>query len=234
MVPFFTIWGNISFFQIMALQSYFTFILFVLEIPAGAIADYFGNKNALSLAAMVLGVAAICYSVFPNLILFFLAETLWAFGTALFSGTFQAFMYNSLKILGKEEEMSRYTAKSTTLFLSASILSAPLGSFFAVYISLQFTMFFLTFTYLSAFLVSLTFKEPIIENNNIQTEKDRYLIIIKNGFKQLKNNKALRSLCYRKVLIQVSFTTFTILGVSAIFISYKCFHFIVWIYTLHV
>ena len=204
MVPFFTVWGNISFFQIMALQSYFTFVLFILEIPSGAIADFFGNKRALSLAAIVLIIAAICYSTIPNLILFFIAETLWAFGTALFSGTDQAFLYNTLKILGKDEDMSKYTARSTTLFLIASLVSAPLGSFFAVYISLQFTMFFLTFTYLGAFLVTLTFKEPVMNNNHDDhVEKEKYLKITIDGFKQLKENKILRSLCYRKIFIQV-------------------------------
>ena len=47
MIPFFTIWGRITFVEVMLLQSYFTFIIFLLEIPSGAIADFFGRKWAL-------------------------------------------------------------------------------------------------------------------------------------------------------------------------------------------
>lgn len=204
-VPFFLVWGGISFMEVMLLQSYFTFIIFVLEIPSGAIADFFGKKRGLSLAAVVLVGAVLFYSLVPNLILFIIGETLWAFGIALISGTDQAFLYNTLKSLGKEEELPRYVARNRTVVLIASVISGPLGSTFAQFISLQFCMFFLVFTYSSAFLISLTFHEPPFyqDNGKHPNEKRRYLSILKEGFKQLKQNKVLRILCFQRVIIEV-------------------------------
>ena len=45
LIPFFLDYGNISFTKIMLLQSWFAFWSFVLEIPTGTIADYFGRKT---------------------------------------------------------------------------------------------------------------------------------------------------------------------------------------------
>ncbi|MFX1595095.1 MAG: hypothetical protein ACFFBK_03435, partial [Promethearchaeota archaeon] len=101
-IPFMLSWGGLSFFQVMILQSYFTAMIVVFEIPSGAIADFLGRKTALILSALSVASAAFTYSIIPNFFLFMLAETLWAFGSALLSGTNEAFIYFSLKSFGEE------------------------------------------------------------------------------------------------------------------------------------
>lgn len=200
-IPYMTIWGGLTFFEIMLLQSYFTFIIFILEIPSGAIADFLGRKTALSLSAIAISLAALFYSIVPILFLFVLAETFWAFGIALFSGTDEAFLYLSLKKTGKEDDLPKILGRNRTMRLIALTFSAPLGSVLAALISLQFAMIFLIFTYIIAFFVSLTFKEPIrIEKNNSGI---KYLNILKEGFKELKRNKILRILCFDRVIFEV-------------------------------
>ena len=184
----------------MILQSYFTFVIFLLEIPSGAIADFLGKNKALTLSALSLVFATIFYFLVPNLWLFFIAETFWALGIALRSGTDEAFLYTTLKTLGKEKELSKYMARSRTMYIGAQIISAPLGSVIAKYVSLQFTMMLLGYIYALAFIVSFSFKEPHSKNNNHKS--DRYLNIIKDGFKELKRNKILRILCLDRVLIE--------------------------------
>jgi fucose permease len=70
LVPFFSDWGGISFFQIMVLQSFFALVISVLEIPSGAIADYAGRKITLSIAALCVMVGALIYSSAPYYSLF--------------------------------------------------------------------------------------------------------------------------------------------------------------------
>ena len=70
-VPFFLDWGQISFTQIMILQSFFVFSLFILEIPTGAIADYFGRKTSLMFAAIATTSAALVYSSYPSFYIFY-------------------------------------------------------------------------------------------------------------------------------------------------------------------
>jgi len=194
-------WGGLSFFQIMLLQSYFTAMIVILEIPSGAIADFLGRKTALILSAFSIATAALTYSIIPTFSLFMLAETLWAFGSALMSGTSDAFVYFSLKSYGNEKNFSTILGRSRTMNLIALTISAPIGSIIAQFVSLQFTMTSLAFIYIGAFTVALTFKEPRFTNNNYKRES--YWRIIMSGFKELKKNKILRILAIDWIPINV-------------------------------
>ena len=146
-IPFMMKWGGLSFFQIMMLQSYFTAMIVLFEIPSGAIADLLGRKTGLALSAFSVAIAAFTYSIIPNFFLFMLAETFWAFGSALMSGTQNAFLYFSLKSFGKEHNLPTTLGRTRTVNLIALTISAPIGSIIAQFISLQFTMTCLAFIY---------------------------------------------------------------------------------------
>ncbi|MFX1499829.1 MAG: MFS transporter [Promethearchaeota archaeon] len=191
-IPFMMDWGGLTFFQIMILQSYFTAMIVILEIPSGAIADFLGRKTALILSALSIASAAFTYSIIPNFFLFMLAETLWAFGVALSSGTNEAFVYFSLKSYNNEKNLSTILGRYRTINLIALTISAPIGSLIAQFVSLQFTMTSLAVIYVGAFAVALTFKEPKFTDNNYKQEN--YWRIIISGFKELKQNKVLRIL----------------------------------------
>ena len=197
--PYMTVWGGLTFFEMMILQSYFMVMIFIFEIPSGAIADYIGRKTALSLSAVCIILAAFTYSIMPNIALFFLAETFWALGMALFSGTDEAFLYNTLKTTDQEDKLPKILGRTNTMFLVANIISAPLGSIIAEFISLQFTMTCLGLIYIGTFITSLTFKEPVFERE----EKKNYFKILKQGFKELKQNKILRILCFDRLFITI-------------------------------
>ncbi len=201
-IPYMTIWGGLSFFQIMLLQSYFTGMIVLLEIPSGAIADFLGRKTALVLSAISVSLAAFSYSIVPNFFIFMLAETFWAFGVALMSGTNQAFLYASLKSYGDEENLSKILGRATTMRLIALTISAPIGSLIAEFISLQFTMTCLGFIYIGAFLIALTFREPKFGTTNDYKQKN-YFSIIKSGFRELKHNKILRTLALDWIPIDI-------------------------------
>ena len=199
-LPFMMDWGGLTFFQIMILQSYFMLMIFLLEIPSGAIADHIGRNIALMLSALSVAVAAFTYSIAPNFLLFFLAETFWAFSSALFSGSQEAFTFDTLKTMDEEKKLPSILGRIRTINLIALTISAPLGGIIAEYISLQFTMTCLSFIYIGGFLTSLTFKEPKIEN---EKKSQRYLTILKDGFRELRKNKILRILCFDRVFIGV-------------------------------
>jgi fucose permease len=40
LLPFFLTWGKLTFVEIMILQSFFTLMIVILEIPCGAVADH--------------------------------------------------------------------------------------------------------------------------------------------------------------------------------------------------
>ena len=102
----------------------------------------------------------------------------------------------------KEKKLSKILGHNQTLFLIALTISAPIGAIIADVISLRFTMNCLAIVYFMAFLITLTFKEPKIKNeNNLKSKK--YLSILKEGFKELRRNKILRILCFDRIFIGV-------------------------------
>ena len=196
-----TEWGGLNFFEIMALQSYFMFVIFLFEIPSGAIADFIGRKMALILSSASVVGAAFAYSIYPNILLFGLGETLWALSIALSSGTNEAFLYSSLKSYNAEEKLTKIQGNNQTINLIALTLSAPLGSIIAELVSLQFTMTCLALIYLCSMIVAFTFKEPPFKKK--ETETKSYFTIIKQGFIELKKNKILMILCFDRLSINV-------------------------------
>jgi MFS family permease len=194
-----TEWGGLDIFQILALQSYFMFIIFIFEIPSGALADLIGRKMALILSSLCVIGAAFAYSIYPYILLFVLAETLWALSIALSSGTDEAFLYSSLKSYNSEDKISKVLGNNQTINLIALTISAPLGSIIADFISLQFTMTCLAFIFIVSLIVALTFKEPPFRRK--EEEKKNYLKIIKQGFIELKHNKILAILCFDRLFI---------------------------------
>jgi MFS family permease len=196
-----TEWGGLNFFEIMALQSYFMFVIFLFEIPSGAVADLIGRKTTLILSSLCVIGAAFAYSIYPFILLFAFAETLWALSIALSSGTNEAFLYSSLKSYGAEEKISNVQGNNQTINLIALTISAPLGSVIAEYISLQFTMTCLALIYIISLIVALTFKEPPFRKRD--EEKKRYFTIIKQGFIELRHNKILTILCFDRLFINV-------------------------------
>lgn len=194
-----TDWGGLDIFQILALQSYFMFIIFIFEIPSGALADLIGRKMALILSSLCVIGAAFAYSIYPYILLFVLAETLWALSIALSSGTDEAFLYSSLKSYNSEEKISKVLGNNQTINLIALTISAPLGSIIADFISLQFTMTCLAFIFIVSLIVALTFKEPPFRRK--EEGKKGYLKIIKQGFIELKHNKILAILCFDRLFI---------------------------------
>ncbi|MFX0028166.1 MAG: MFS transporter [Candidatus Hermodarchaeota archaeon] len=209
LLPFFITWGNLTFIQVIVLQSYFTIMILLFEIPCGAIADYVSRKFSLVLGALIVALAALIYGSYPNIFIFIIGETLWAFATALTSGTEQAFIYDTLRKLEKEEDISKVTARNTSFFLLGLAISAPIGSFIGAYLALNLVMTIMFFPFLVATIISLSLKEP---NHELERKKtENYLAIIKSGFKELRKNRILRIFAIEKISVEiiVSFLVWT-------------------------
>ena len=200
LLPFFLTWGRITFVEIMFLQSYFTIMILLFEIPCGAIADYISRKFSLLLGSLSVAFAALVYGSYPNIFIFAIGETLWAFGSALASGSDQAFIYDTLRKLGREDEVSKVMARNRSFSLLGIGISAPIGSIIGAFFSLNLVMSLIFVPFIIATLISLTLKEP---NHDLQRkEKEKYITIVKSGFKELTQNKVLRLLAFEMILTE--------------------------------
>ncbi|MFX1451031.1 MAG: MFS transporter [Promethearchaeota archaeon] len=209
LVPFFTDWGGLNFFQIMLLQSWFLFWFFILEIPTGTVADFLGRKHSLMLASLINVVGALVYGSTPNFFVFMIGEFLWGFSMSLYSGATEAFVYDSLKEINETEKSKKIMGRMESFKLVGIMLGAILGSLIVVIFDLRATMLFVSIPTGLAFFISLTFKEPPLEEN---AEKKSYLTILKEGVKYLHEHKILN-----------------ILAIDMIFLACVAY-FIIWLY----
>jgi len=207
LLPFFLTWGKLTFIEVMFLQSYFTVMILVFEVPCGAIADYISRKFSLLLGALTTAFAALIYGSYPNIFIFAIGETLWAFGAALTSGTDQAFIYDTLRKLGRENDISKIMARNRSFQLLGIGISAPIGSLIGAYFSLNLVMSLIFFPFIIATLISLTLKEP---NNDLDRKKtEKYFTVVRSGFTELTKNKILRLLAFEMIITE-SFVFFLI------------------------
>lgn len=190
LVPFFTDFGHLNFFQIMLLQSWFAFWVFLLEVPTGAIADFLGRKTSLMIGALVNILAVIIYSSSANFLVFMLGEFLFALACALFSGADEALVYDSLKKVNQENRSKKVLGKIESYSLAGIMIGAPIGSLIASQFGVRAPMLLMAIPLTVAFFISLTFHEP----KNGKRESRRYLDIVKDSFALLKNSKVLKIL----------------------------------------
>lgn len=200
LLPFFLIWGKLSFVEVMLLQSWFTMMIIFFEIPCGAIADYLSRKLSLFLGTLTTALATLIYASIPNITVFMIGETFFALGGSLISGTYQAFAYDTLRKLGREQDITKIMARGRIYMLLGVGISAPVGSIIGATLSLQFAMSLMFLPFIVATIITITLKEP---NHELVREKhENYLKIVKSGVRELTINRTLRKLALNQVITE--------------------------------
>lgn len=200
LIPFFTLWGEISFSQIMLLQAIFTFSVFALEVPTGVIADKIGRRKSIVIACLFSIIAPIVYSSFANFWVFAIAEILWATSRAFISGADSAMIYDSLKSTKETTLSKKIFGKARSFGMAGILVAAPIGGLIAQLMSERITMTLTVFPMIIATIISLTLKEP---NKKFSKKGENSLKIFKSGMKKLKDNKPLRVLSIDYIIVGI-------------------------------
>lgn len=134
----------------------------LFEIPTGAITDLFGRKKSIILAHIFILAALVFLAIGGSMIVFIVYAILIAFTQSLTSGTYSAFVYDTLK----DENKESYYKKVFGTLLAFWPLGASIGSIIGGYlakISLSLPIL-ITFIPISiAFILTLFLKEPNYE-----------------------------------------------------------------------
>lgn len=199
LVPFFLEWGRISFFQVMLLQSWFISWIFVLEIPTGAMADYFGRRPVLIAAAIINAIGVLVYTSVANFYVFMIGEFLWALALAMMSGADESLVYDSLKSRKQERYSKKVLGRFHSLEMVGIMVAAPIGSVIAATLGLRWSMLLMAVPISLASVVAFSLKEPLR-----RTEKSiSYVQTLKNGIKYFYSHKILKILAFDCVAINV-------------------------------
>ena len=160
----FTLW------EIGFAESVFHIVSLLCEVPSGMAADLLGRKKTLVFG----GVCVVLYNVLmafaPDLFFICLAMGLNAFASTMFSGTFSALTYDSLKQCNRADDYLKVSANCsqiTNLTTALGSLSSMLERF------LHFSGFYLlsaAFEGITA-LATVLMEEPIVTEAQANREK---------------------------------------------------------------
>lgn len=151
---------GLSLSQVTALDAPFWLVLVVMEVPTGAIADRYGRKVSLYWGALAHAIAVLVFAVGTNYPILLASYLAWGIAFTLFSGADAAFLFDSLKTLGREHEYPRVFGRSAAAMSAGSILGTLLGAPLAAFTNLWFPILISAVFLFAAFAVSLTFREP--------------------------------------------------------------------------
>ena len=159
-----------SLWEIGLAESVFHVVSFLCEVPSGMAADLLGRKKTLVFG----GALAVTYNLLmafaPNLFAICFAMALNALYNTMFSGTFTALIYDSLKLEGREDEYIQVSANGSQI----SMLANAVGSLASL---LKRFLGFAGFYLLSAAfegistLACLFMKEPIVTEAQANRQK---------------------------------------------------------------
>ena len=113
-----------SLWEIGLAESVFHIVSLLCEVPSGMAPDLLGRKKALVSGGVLAVTSNLLMAFAPNLFAICFAMALNALYGTLFSGTFTALVYDSLKTEDREDEYLQISANSSQI----SMLASALGS----------------------------------------------------------------------------------------------------------
>jgi MFS family permease len=206
LVPFYSGWAGLTLSQIMLLNSWFMLCNFLLEVPTGTIADFFGRKISLILGSIFALIAAIVYVSKPSFYIFLLAEFLFAIAYTLHSGADESLAYDTLITTGKTAESKKVLSGLEAFKLTGITLGALLGGFIGKYFGVTKPMLFYIIPAGFSLITALFLKEPASPAK--RESKQKYLAILKEGTLYFLKHKIILTLT-----IEMAFSNALIFGI---------------------
>ena len=176
--------NGLSFTQIGILSAVFLAVLVVAESPTGAFTDKYGRKCSLQLSSFLFLLGSALYAVSDTFSWFLIADSLFALGTAFWSGTTDSLLYESLRKIKRTKEYERILAQNHSLFVVVGVgTSFLIPLLFAVDINFPFIIgvFFALLSLVICFFLTDT---------GIRSKESHTLQLI-SGMKRIKRSKAL-------------------------------------------
>lgn len=172
-----------SLWEIGLAESVYHIVSLFCEVPSGMAADLLGRRKTLLSGGVLTVTCNLLMAFAPNLFTICLAMGLNALAMTMFSGTFTALVYDSLKTEGREEKYIQVSANSSQI----SMLANAVGSMASILNRfLGYAGFYLlnaAFGGISA-LANLLLAEPIVTAAQANREKHA-LRILPEQFRQL-------------------------------------------------
>lgn len=161
----------------------------IFEIPTGILSDYVGRKKTMIFGSFFGALCIVFYALGGSYWMMVLGAISQGLSRSFFSGNNDAFLHDTLKEMGKENEYHVYLGKTSSMFQVALALASVIGGFLAN-VSLPLVMWISVIPQICCLIISFFFKEPNIEKE----ESGNIYSHLNESFYQFKNNYLLRLL----------------------------------------
>jgi len=151
---------GLSLGQVTLLEVPFYLSIVVLQIPAAAIADRWGRRTNLVLGALLTATAVTVFGLAETYQLILFSYLIWGVGIAFLTGADAAFLYDSLKALGREADYQKIYGGAWAVLSAAGLAGTLAGAPLAAATSLPFPVILSGAIAALSCLAALTFTEP--------------------------------------------------------------------------
>lgn len=180
--------NGIGVWEISLILAWWALVSVVLEIPSGALSDYWDRKNMLIIAPLI---KSFCFIIWTfagdNVYLYALGISCWAIGSTFVSGTSQSILYDYLKSKNQEQNYEKILGHKTMYFNLSLGISIVLGGLLAA-VDLRLPIILSTLPLLaSAFFATKLIRPPKFTTS----EETHYLEYIHIAYQEIKSNPKL-------------------------------------------
>ncbi|HXH23069.1 MAG TPA: MFS transporter [Dehalococcoidia bacterium] len=190
---------GLSLTEITFLDMPFFLTQMLAEVPTGALADRYGRKISLLLGGVTLTVAVFVFGIADNYALILISYVFWGVGMGLQSGADQAFLFDSLKLLGREGDYSRIFGRVNATTVAANVIAGLAGAPLAAETTLATPILISAGITAASVLVALTFHEPPLHEARLP-----YLQTVVAGVREVRGRRVLRLVMLFAVLGSMS------------------------------
>lgn len=166
------IYRGLPLWQIGIVEGIFHVTSFLLEVPSGALADLFGRKRVVIFGRILYIVSAVIQLFSTNVYTFSLAFIISAASYNMNSGSEEALLYDSMKLLGREKEYIGVNSRLNMILEVSSALATFIGGILAEY-SYHLCYLAVVVIALLSMIPAFLFTEPEMEKSISKREKEK-------------------------------------------------------------
>lgn len=204
---------GMSLVEIGLLESIHHITSLVCEIPSGALADIMGRKSTIIIGRVMSAIGAILMLFCNSFLGFAIAFVISAMSYNLNSGSEEALVYDSLKVIGEEEKYLKINGNLNFIIEVAQGIAVLVGGILSDY-SFVYSYVLSSIISICALGISFGFKEPEIH----EEMKERVTIVghFKSCFEVMRDNKKI-------IIIMMFFELIFMTGTTTHFYSQQYF-----------
>jgi len=191
----------------MLLLSIFSIGAIIFEVPSGMFADFFGRKLSISIGMLISSLSYIWIASSSSFISFASAYSIMAIGWALISGADSALLYDSLKMIKKEDLFKKISGRAHTSSNFGFLLGSLVGGFISRF-GFRTNYYFFSLSIFLGFLVSLFLVEP--KSYKKIVGKDYYKHLMQSLKFSFTHKRLKLLIIFNGIMLASLFTLFTL------------------------